>query len=169
MAPDTYGDILARNIRAARNRIDIGQERLAARMKAQGFEAWIRQTVGATERGRRRPTAEEIVGLAFALETTAARLMAPSDDDPEEVELQPGVRAIPSEWIRASVMTTRRVGEIAWQGDNAIRKVPIGSHATGEHADFAQDLLNRISTGRPLPGHSEPMDAPRPPTVEGGD
>ena len=45
MAPHTYGEILARNIRAARSRIGIGQENIAVRMRALGYEAWIRQTV----------------------------------------------------------------------------------------------------------------------------
>jgi transcriptional regulator with XRE-family HTH domain len=75
MAPLSYGEILARNIRAARNRLGIGQESAAVRMRALGFDAWIRQTVGATERGRRRPTAEEILGLALALETSVRALL----------------------------------------------------------------------------------------------
>ena len=81
MAPDTYREILARNIRAARSRIDIGQEDVAARMRALGHDAWIRQTVGATERGRRRPTAEEVLGLAYPLKTTVDRLMTPLWED----------------------------------------------------------------------------------------
>lgn len=89
MAPTTYADVLARNVRAARSRADLGQEALAERMRALGYEAWIRQTVGSTERGRRRPTGEEILGLAICLETTAQRLMTPLSED-RWVELPSG-------------------------------------------------------------------------------
>jgi len=50
-------------------------------MRALGFEPWIRQTVGSTERGRRRPTTEESIGLALALETTVPRLLMPIVED----------------------------------------------------------------------------------------
>jgi transcriptional regulator with XRE-family HTH domain len=79
MAP-TYGAILAANIRGIRSRRGIGQEALAKRMRGLGHE-WVRQTVGATERGRRRVLAEEVAALAAALETTVTALMAPSPDD----------------------------------------------------------------------------------------
>src|ERR1700722_13919669 len=80
MAPTTYAEVLASNIRSARARLRIGQESLAARMRALGYDAWIRQTVGSTERDKnaRRPTAEEIFGLALALETTVQQLMTPA-------------------------------------------------------------------------------------------
>ena len=81
MASHPYGEILARNIRAARSRIGIGQENVAVRMRALGYAAWIRQTVGSTERGRRRPTAEEIFALACVLETSIAMLLEPHASD----------------------------------------------------------------------------------------
>jgi transcriptional regulator with XRE-family HTH domain len=115
MAPDTYGEILARNIRAARSRVDIGQENVAVRMRALGFTAWIRQTVGATERGKRRPTAEEIAGLAVTLETTISRLMAPLDED-QVVELQPGGPAVTVGTVRMSAMG-RNDGAVKWDAD----------------------------------------------------
>lgn len=90
MAPTTYADVLARNIRAARSRLGLGQESLATRMRALGYEAWLRQTVGSTERGRRRPTAEEILGLAVCLETTVHHLMSPLLQD-GPVELPAGL------------------------------------------------------------------------------
>ena len=90
MAPDTYREILARNIRAARSRIGIGQEDLAVRMRALGYQAWIRQTVGATERARRRPTAEEVLGLAACLGTSVQHLMSPLLQD-GPVELPSGM------------------------------------------------------------------------------
>lgn len=117
MAPDTYGEVLARNIRAARSRVDIGQENLAARMRFLGFSAWIRQTVGATERGRRRPTAEEIVGLAIALETPAWRLMSPDEDD-KPVDLQPeGLKDVPAAYLRGLVIRGKETHRVVWDGD----------------------------------------------------
>ena len=89
MAPTTYSEVLAQNIRAARSRTDLGQEAVAERMQNLGFSAWIRQTVGSTERGRRRPTGEEILGLAICLETTVQRLMTPLSED-KWVELPSG-------------------------------------------------------------------------------
>jgi transcriptional regulator with XRE-family HTH domain len=123
MAPDTYGEILARNIRAARSRVDIGQENVAVRMRALGYQAWIRQTVGATERGRRRPTAEEIAGLAFVLQTTIGRLMAPVDED-HAVELQQGGPVVSVNSVRLSVVGQSVVGEIGWDDDRPVITAP---------------------------------------------
>ena len=130
MAPDPYGEILARNIRAARSRVDIGQESVAARMRALGYEAWLRQTVGSTERGRRRPTAEEILGLAICLETTAQHLMSPLLQDgpvelPSGVSLAAGqVRSLifgidPSmeDFPGSSVRGARSGRDIRWEGN----------------------------------------------------
>jgi 8-oxo-dGTP diphosphatase len=50
-------------------------------MRALGYSAWLHQTVGNVEKGKRRVTAEEIFGLSVALETTIAALMAPLDVD----------------------------------------------------------------------------------------
>jgi transcriptional regulator with XRE-family HTH domain len=142
MAPDTYGEVLARNIRAARSRADVGQENVAARMRALGFKAWLRQTVGATERGRRRPTAEEIAGLSYALETTISRLMDPVDED-GTVELQPGGAALPVESIHVSVTGGRRVGELAWDGDKPVMVATREMGYEPRTADIMQGLANR--------------------------
>lgn len=114
MAPTTYGEVLARNIRAARSRIDIGQESVAVRMRALGYEAWIRQTVGSTERGRRRPTAEEIFALAVVLQTSIMALMAPSADD-ESVDFPSGATIDAGSVYRSASGTND--GAIWWDGD----------------------------------------------------
>ena len=77
----SYADVLAKNIRAARARRGIEQEPLAARMRALGFSAWRRQTVAGVEKNTRRLTAEEVLGLALALETSFIRLLEPDPDD----------------------------------------------------------------------------------------
>ena len=50
-------------------------------MRALGYDTWHRQTMGKIERAERRITAEEVLGLAYALETSIAALMAPEDGD----------------------------------------------------------------------------------------
>jgi 8-oxo-dGTP diphosphatase len=131
MAPDTYREILARNIRAARSRLGIGQDNVALRMRALGYDAWIRQTVSSTERGRRRPTAEEILGLAACLGTTVQHLMSPLLFQDGPVELPSGAVLAPGqvrslifgtgpndEQIRgSSVQGATDLRGIRWQGD----------------------------------------------------
>lgn len=124
MAPHTYGEILARNIRAARSRIDIGQENVAVRMRALGYQAWIRQTVGSTERGRRRPTAEEVFALAYVLHTSIQALMAPSADD-KVVDLPSGAELDAASVYRST--TGMNDGGILWDGDE-----PYFSYAEGQ-------------------------------------
>lgn len=60
-------DTVAGNIRAARARLDIKQRDLADRMKALGHN-WHRLTVSRVERGYRKVSAEEVVGLCVALQ-----------------------------------------------------------------------------------------------------
>lgn len=77
----SYADLLMRNVKAARARRGLDQEMLAARMRALGFEVWVRQTVARVENGKRRLTAEEVFGLAIALEISVMRLMEAVRDD----------------------------------------------------------------------------------------
>ena len=76
-----YADVLARNARAARARAGIDQATVARRMSNLGFGAWVRQTVTKVERGGRRLTAEEVLGLSIALQTTVAALLMPANED----------------------------------------------------------------------------------------
>ena len=81
MAATSYDKVLARNIRAARSRAGLNQELVAARMRALGFGEWRQSTVGRIERGQRRVTAEEIMWLAWALQTNLLALMKATEDD----------------------------------------------------------------------------------------
>jgi transcriptional regulator with XRE-family HTH domain len=117
MAPHTYGEVLARNLRAARSRIDIGQESVAARMRALGYTAWLRQTVGSTERGRRRPTAEEVFALAYVLQTSVPALMAPTAED-EVVDLPSGLAIDASSAYRSAYGTYDHA--LYWDGDEPV-------------------------------------------------
>lgn len=141
MAPTSYKDVLARNIRAARTRVDIGQDSLAARMRALGYDKWLRQTVGATERGRRRPTAEEMLGLAYALETSIARLMQPAEED-KVVEFPSG-DAIAVEAVRLSVTGQILHGALIWEGDEPRMAAGVPPEVRG--------VLNEMAAGQGPP------------------
>jgi transcriptional regulator with XRE-family HTH domain len=155
MAPHPYGEILARNIRAARSRLDIGQDNVAARMRALGYDAWIRQTVSSTERGRRRPTAEEIFALAYVLHTSIQALMAPTADD-KVIDLPSGAALDAGSVYRST--TGMNDGGILWDGDepnfdaeNAPVDLinrhwpPVGMSAgTGQRIRDLQDQVTRL-------------------------
>lgn len=114
MAPPTYDEILARNIRAARSRLDLGQESAATRMRALGYTSWLRQTVSNTEKGRRRASAGEILGLAIVLQTSMSALMAPTVDD-EIVGLPSGAEIDAASVFRSA--NGMNDGAIWWDGD----------------------------------------------------
>jgi transcriptional regulator with XRE-family HTH domain len=86
--PIKPGAILARNIAAERSRLGLDQKDLADRMRAVGWK-WVRQTVGEAEKGHRRLSADEVLGLAACLETTVEQLMSPRKTD-APVELPSG-------------------------------------------------------------------------------
>jgi transcriptional regulator with XRE-family HTH domain len=96
-----YADVLARNVRAARARARIGQAEVAAVMSKMGFGAWVRQTVTKVERGERRLTAEEVLGLSIALRTTIAALMMPQNED--NGIMLPSGYILPGSSVQASV------------------------------------------------------------------
>lgn len=151
MAPHTYGEILARNIRAARSRIGIGQENIAVRMRALGYEAWIRQTVSATERGRRRPTAEEIFALSYVLQTSILALMAPNADD-KIVDFPSGSTIDAASVYRSA--TGMNDGALFWEDDEPrwddgapVQRVwpPVGMSAgTGQRIADLQEQVARL-------------------------
>lgn len=112
MTATPYADVLARNIRAARSRVDINQETLAGRMRALGFSAWFRQTVANVEKGKRRVTAEEILGLGYAMETSMSALIRATEDD--------GLVSFPSGTVIAAVSVRRSAegrndGSVRWE------------------------------------------------------
>lgn len=125
-----YDEVVARNIRGYRSRNDIGQERLAARMRALGFTAWLRQTVSKTEKGERRLTAAEVNGLAWALEVSIAELLEPAPGD-KQVEF-PGGAFLGAASVAASVRGVND-GSIEWKGDTPVW---VGvSYPPGQHPE----------------------------------
>jgi len=106
MPPPTYGAVLAANVRAARHRKRLDQANVVARMRALGFDQWHRQTMGKVERGERRLLAEEVFGLALALETSFMSLLEPVRED--------GPIALPS----GAELLFLAVHELIWGGSD---------------------------------------------------
>lgn len=74
-----YAEILAANVKAARDRLDLSQEELAHQT---GID---RTYVSGIERAVRNPSLKLIVKLADGLKTTPAALLTPAGTDrPEE-------------------------------------------------------------------------------------
>lgn len=142
MAPTTYSEVLARNVRAARSRADLGQASVAKRMTALGFPGWHPQTVSSTEKARRRVTAEEIFGLALALETSFRILLAPTADD-NGIGLPGG--SIASRSVR-KLAEGFNDHAIRWDGD-----VPVfGQGATAWMVDEHPEIVLPASPQQPI-------------------
>jgi transcriptional regulator with XRE-family HTH domain len=136
VTPIPYGEVLARNLRAARVRGGLTQEALAARMRALGFSAWRFQVVGNVEKNARRVTAEEIHGLAWALGSTIPALMSPADEDRQIV--LPG----------GQVLSVRSVQLLAGRGTNDMT-VMFPSDG-GTEPMFTHGAMVRDASGRTL-------------------
>ena len=117
-----YGDLIARNIRAAMSRRGLSQEDLAERMRQLGYSAWIRQTVSNTIRGKRRLVAEELLGIAVATEVNITSLLLPSADDPPAVILPAG--QIVHMHRQPFAPQGQDAGSVIWSGNAPTFKAP---------------------------------------------
>lgn len=146
MASPTYGDVLAQSIRAARSRKRLGQANVVARMRALGYDQWHRQTMGKVERGERRLMAEEILGLALALETSIGALLDPVRED-QFVEL-PGRQLVDVMTVLRSVRHFND-GLVYWQGDEPRfdtgepRNDDLGEFGSGFDYEVTPDMMRR--------------------------
>lgn len=113
----SYDDVLARNIRAERGRNRLGQAAVVARMRALGYEAWHRQTLGKIERGERRLTAAELLGLTYAMGTSIAALLTPPPGD--KTVAFPAGQIVPAESVRNSLHYGRDRA-VTWEGNNPV-------------------------------------------------
>ena len=109
-----YGEFISRNIAAWRAMRRLKQSELAARMSALGF-SWHQQTVGAVERGERRVTAEELLGLAEALRTTLAELIKP-ENRPEPTLVLPSGEQLWGSDVYGLLFTSNN-GHVTWPDD----------------------------------------------------
>jgi ADP-ribose pyrophosphatase YjhB (NUDIX family) len=129
------------------------QRDLANRMRAQGFH-WYGQTVSELEQGKRVIRADEMLGLAIALESTVPALMAP-----------PPVAAaivLPSGELVAASRVTEIGSDATWDGDRLKITSPAGpTSALDALLAGKRDELRRLEELRqeldqaPWPGDSQ--------------
>jgi hypothetical protein len=93
-------------------------------MRALGHTAWLYQTVGHVEKGKRRITAEEVLGLAETLETSIGRLMSPDEDD-NSVTLPSGA-VVPVLHVQVSVRG-QNDGSVQWDGNEPVFPEPLST------------------------------------------
>jgi 8-oxo-dGTP pyrophosphatase MutT (NUDIX family) len=130
---DAYKVILGRNVSADRGRLQLSQTAVAARMQDLGFEDWRQQTVANIEKGKRRVTAEEVLGLVVALESTLPRLLAPIGGDlwvelpSDSGHLLPGMEVI-------SLATGAKggTGTLRWHKNTLVRGIVSPLEVEGE-------------------------------------
>jgi transcriptional regulator with XRE-family HTH domain len=79
--PIAYGSLLARNLRAARAAANLSQEDVGERMRDLGFSSWVRSTMSLAEQGKRRVTAEELIGLMVVFEVDLTALAYPPSEN----------------------------------------------------------------------------------------
>jgi 8-oxo-dGTP pyrophosphatase MutT (NUDIX family)/transcriptional regulator with XRE-family HTH domain len=113
----SYADLLARNLRAARAAARISQAEVAGHMNSLGCREWRRQTVARVERAERKMSAEEVFWLAYVLDTSVTRLMSPTEDD--HWVAAPNGRTIHAQHARQRMRSTGD-GAIQWDGNTAI-------------------------------------------------
>lgn len=118
--PQPYAEILAANIAAQRKWTRLRQKDLADRMRAQGW-TWYAQTVSELEQGKRVIRADEMLGLAVALETTVPALMTPPPVTAATV--------LPSGELVAASRVTEIGSSTAWDG-NRLKITPPSSSAS---------------------------------------
>lgn len=95
----TYTQAVALGIIKARGRINgLTQRRLAFRMQRLGFE-WQQQTLARVELAKRPVAAEELLGLALALETTVQELLSPSESDQEAPVTLPSGETVSADYV----------------------------------------------------------------------
>jgi transcriptional regulator with XRE-family HTH domain len=144
----SYRDVLARNIRAERARAGLSQQDVAARMRMLGFQAWKHQTVGSVERGSRRVTAEEILGLAISLTTSISTLMTPKTTR-DALALPSGITLTMN---AAGALALGEPSNAIWHGNIL---------ALGKAADWIEeDSHPRISYGAPPGDRASMKDEP---------
>jgi hypothetical protein len=113
-------------------------------MRALGYEAWLYQTVGNVEKGKRRVTAEEVLGLAEALETSVGRLLSPDEDD-QSVGLLSGA-VVSVAHVQLSVRG-RNDGSVQWNGDEPVFPDSLTTVRQMAAAGIASHVVVSKSTG----------------------
>jgi transcriptional regulator with XRE-family HTH domain len=146
MTASTYGEIIAQKAKAARLRADLGQDDLAARMRSLGFSEWRFQTVGNVERGKRRLTAEELLGLALALGTTLQHLLEPSEDGGrDDFVTLPSGETVSSDFV-TSLVYGLNAGAVTWTDNKP--EFGLETQRTSQKALGFAKLMREASSSR---------------------
>ena len=111
----TYAQALAAKIEQARAGLRLSQKALGNRMSALGF-GWRQQVVAAVESGERRLLAEELLGLALALETTLQEFLSLSEGDWEKPVTLPSGQTVSSDFVTALAYGMNG-GAVRWTSD----------------------------------------------------
>ena len=109
-------EVLGRNLRAARERMDMSQEQVAAAMCDAGWTQWVQTTVGKAETAQRDVTALELAVLAPILGTTMERLMWPQGEDSAVAAVDMAIAGITRAWRDASDAALRLDAALAAGG-----------------------------------------------------
>ena len=149
--PQPYSKLLARNIAAARSRLQLRQSDLAERLRALKV-SWYPQTVSEAEQGRRAIKAVELLPLAIALETTVTVLTSPP---PEMAAV-----TLPSGEVIGAQRITRLDGSTTWEGN----RLRVAQSATKE--PLIESLIaERLAEAETLKAVREELHRPRPAVV----
>jgi 8-oxo-dGTP pyrophosphatase MutT (NUDIX family)/transcriptional regulator with XRE-family HTH domain len=124
--PEAFGTLIARNLAGARGRAKLSQARVGERMRQLGFSSWRRQTMSMVENGGRNVAADEIVGLALALETTVPRLTSAPDDRGGQFIALPSGLVIPARRLTYDDLSLR------WDGDVPVLAPPPSAEYAAE-------------------------------------
>lgn len=117
----TYADVIRHAITRARRARDVKPSQLAKRMATLGYP-WHPQTVSNVESGRRRITAEELLGLSIALETPVGELLSPVSPglQVEYVQVPAGQRLLAS-MVRSMATSPIYAGWAYWGPGDELR------------------------------------------------
>jgi len=141
----TYGELFAANMRAARARAGISQKTLAARMQRLGFDSWFDTKVSRAERALVPVEASELLGLAVSLSCTLRDLVGEAPPD--------AVIAFPDPAFHVTGVMVRNSGygwndaSITWPpapGDYPVITVPANAQSA-----FAHDKSHLLGTTEP--------------------
>lgn len=140
----SYGDLFAANMRAARARADLSQTTVAKRMKRLGFGSWSGGKVSECERGARAVMVGELLALAVSLECTLRDLVG---------EARPDARiAFPEVAWELSGVTVRNSGygwndySVTWTDEDQVAIVT----PANPYSAFAADKSDLIARTGPI-------------------
>lgn len=148
----SYEEAVRANIRARRGHLGLEQESVAARMRELGHSSWYRQTVGSVEKGPRKVSVSELLGLSLALETSISALLAPDTTTPsQQLIAMPNGRKLPARAISTSAGVGMNEGWVRWDGDQVVWPSDRMVALLAEGKDHAQEQRTALDSRPRLP------------------